>query len=239
VNLNKKTKVYWTVGKDKKIGDRIVAEDITYFAPTPVLKELFSKRKNTAGFFRCPALKEITKNTYAIRAPYDLNFEVTADGGFTSNVSKEFFESLCIWRGNFGNDIDIYAMTLPPAYLFYSKSSVKIESIPAFMETNKSIENINLIPGSFNIGKWIRPVDFTFEVKNSKLPITMKRGDIIFYVRFITEDESEIELERSIDNSIYDVSYTCLSVKERIHHMPLYKMYDMAADYISSFWKTK
>jgi len=237
VNLNNKTKVYWTAGKDR--GNLITPEDITYFAPIPVYDEIFSKRKNTVGIEKCPAIKEMCKNTYAIKAPYDLTLEVTNDGGFNTSVSRDFFESLCNWRGNVGNGTDIYSATLPPSYLFYSKSSVKIESIPAFLQSNKSIENVNLIPGTFNIGKWIRPLDFTIEIKNPKDPVTIKRGDIIFYVRFITEDGSKVELERSNDNSIHEVSFTCTSVKERIRNLTLPKLYEMAEGYINSFWKTK
>jgi hypothetical protein len=119
---------------------------------------------------------------------------------------------------------------------------VHIETIPAFMDSNQSISNLMLIPGTYNISKWIRAVDFSVEVKDDKQPIIIKKDDVLFYVKFRTKDESKIELERvPMSNELRDAMLSCVFVKNHITNLPLKTLYKMAESFMSvlSFKKPK
>ena len=135
-----------------------------------------------------------------------------------------------------------YCLSLPPVYAFYSNSNIQLESIHPFMEINDSITNTILIPGVYNISKWIRPIDFSFEIKDDTKRIKVKRGDVLFYVRFITKDDSKVELERTAFTEELDKAMkSCFNVKEIIKNVPLKTLYSMAESFMRtlSFKKPK
>jgi len=102
------------------------------------------------------------------------------------------------------------------------------------MEVNNSVSNLMSIPGTFNISKWIRCIDFSAEIKDEKKPVKIKKGDVLFYVRFKTKDDSKVELERvPYTVELKYATTACFSVKNHIKNLPLKILYKMAEPFLS------
>jgi hypothetical protein len=88
----------------------------------------------------------------------------------------------------------------------------------------------HLIPGKYNIGKWLRPIDFTIEYKVPKGKIKIKRGEPLFYIHFSTATHETFELERvhQTEGMQHQVG-ACVSLKDHVMKLKpeeTYKMFE-------------
>ena len=231
------TKVYWTPDSDG-----FAEMEIIFPEPESLFKHLQKTREGSLHM-KCPAFADIIKNTYIIKSPIDL--EIFSNRKEKSMQVGGIIEKLGRFVINRMDDVGEgcpLAMSLPPAYIFYSNDDVEIETIHAFMEINDNLSNVMLIPGTFNISKWIRSIDFTFEIKDENKPVKIKKGDVLFYVRFRTKDQSKVELERvAYTEELKHAAKACFSVKEHIRNVPIKTLYKMAESFLTtlSFKKPK
>ena len=82
----------------------------------------------------------------------------------------------------------------------------------------------------------------SFEVKDDNEKIKIKRGDVLFYVKFRTEDNSKVELERTpFTDELDKTMYSCFNVKKILPGLPLKTLYSMAESFMKtlSFRKPK
>lgn len=234
-------KVFWTPYQEKKdalptAGDGI---NLLFSEPTSLLKHITSTRYFDPKFntyIKCPSFLEYCKNVYVVTAPFDIEFLVDRDRKWLqTNLTTTIYNTFVINRGDIIGPNDPYILTMPPKYLFYSTDPVKIEVMPCLLNTSRSIDNINIIPGSYDIDKWIRPLDFTFELKDDKQPIAIKQGDALFCIRFITDDNEKVELERTLltdDLLLAAMASTGVKLLSNAPHS-LKKLYTMAEGFLN------
>jgi hypothetical protein len=175
----------------------IVDED---FDPLPLLtKEIVSTRKNVA-FLKCPAHTDFLKNTYVFKSPFDINFDISIEDGFAKvhceNISQEMFDHIVDLR--FLHDSEKGISQYPLIGVNFLNTLISDESLlfqvfPAFMHYNDFTTKTTVIPGEFDIGKWTRPIELVFEIKNKKERIEIKKGDALSYFKFHTSDTVKIE----------------------------------------------
>ena len=58
-----------------------------------------------------------------------------------------------------------------------------MEILPPFLEWNNR-NNARIICGSYDIGKWKRPIEYAVELKDTDGIFEIKRGEPLLYVRF-------------------------------------------------------
>jgi hypothetical protein len=232
------TKVYWTPDTNNYPEFEVIFPE-----PESLYKHLL-KTRSGSDHIKCPAFVDFVKNTYVIKSAIDMELLLNRKDGSMQVVSgiSEGLATYIINRSDQVGEGCPMLMSLPPAYIFYSKDDVVMESLHGFMELNNSVSNIMSVPGTFNISKWIRSIDFTVEVKNENIPVKIKKDDVLFYVRFKTKDDSKVELERVplTDELKYAVK-ACFSVKNHVKNLPLKTLYKMAEPFLSllSFKKPK
>lgn len=229
-------KVYWTPYNEsrKEKWDWI---NIAYSEPESAYKSIISSRDKQTEYFQCPGVQEYFKNTFVVRAPVDLT--ITYENGVvvTKQYDQEFFDDYVTEKTNPTNKYR--SMVLGFNYVFYSDESCLVEELPAFMEDSELQRSVRVIPGTFDISKWIRPVQFSFEIVDGHQPVTIKRGDPMFYIRFIPSDGSKVSLERiGDDQDIHQMVCSSVNVKNMISHNSLKQNYEMAKSYIK-MWKNR
>lgn len=185
----------------------------------------------------CPAIQGYFKNTYLVRSPIDFVLTPKPDAKTFSidRFDQKFYNEWVIRRpGDFVNPKRPIC-TLGPKMVFVADEDVIIESLPAMMHDSETLRNIRVIPGTYNIHRWMRPLDFTFEILDPSKPLEFKRGDPLFYIRFIDPKGRKIELERiEQTNDILKTMYGMVVLKNYIPKLGLDKLYDMAHDWIKN-----
>lgn len=202
-----------------------------------VLKSITNNRK--AKYIECPAFTDYYKNCFLVRSPFNFEIEIkkTEDGKkyfSTENPEKEFYGAHITDRNEENSLFSM--MSIEYGFTFYSSHSLVIEQIPAMLHMHEAefLKNIMLIQGTFDIAKWYRPVNYAFEIIDDNKPINIKRGDPLFYIRFLTKEK--INFIYDFDNVYADkVTASCLSVKRLFPTLKMEDNYNIAKNIIEIF----
>ena len=169
---------------------------------TNIGRKLFSERvpneligtNHEVNYHKCPAVVEELKNVYGIKSYYDyeLTFEpphhsVQEPRVTSSDYDQEFFKQHVTIRSLQGN---LYSFAQDWAFLT-EEPSLEVTIMPAFLEDNSVANNTIMIPGTVDIGKYFRAIDFAFHVKDQGIgkPIQWSRKDIWIYLKFNTNEK--------------------------------------------------
>ena len=211
-------------------------QNVAVQPPELAYKSIAADRENS-DILPCPAIQGYFKNTFLIRSPIDfvLTPKVDAKTFSIDRFDQKFYIEWVIRRpGDFVNPKRPIC-TLGPKLVFVADEDVIIESLPAMMHDSETLRNIRVIPGTYNIHRWMRPLDFTFEILDPSVPLEFKRGDPLFYVRFIDPKGRKVELERiEQTDDIIKTMYGMVVLKNYIPKLGLDKLYDMAHDWIKN-----
>ena len=176
----------WTYVKNKPELD--VVENL-FFTPQK-LSEIYNGNYST--FRRCPANTSFLKSLWVIRSPADIRIKYNRDTHTydISGVKQDFVDNFFDCRLNdFDKEKGNPLISLMYSYLFVADEPVWIETYPAFL--HGEVENTRFVNGGFNIYNWQRPVDFSFEIRDTKDPVVIKREQPLFYVKFIGNNFDE------------------------------------------------
>lgn len=199
--------------------------------PKPLVTWVCEQRANSF-YLKCPAVIESMKNCFVVTAPFDLNikFDLQNYAVYTDRFGQDFFETYV----NLRNKPDGYPalISLPPAFLFYAKESVKVQVDDLPIITSDSSKNTKMIPGEYDIGKWVRPLDWTFEFTGVDY-INVKMGDPLFTVRFKTKNDLPVKLIRVEPTAnLINKVVACTAVKGYVQGLSLKTLYELAKNYL-------
>lgn len=238
------TTVYWTPYED--VVGKSTSMYLSMIDPTPLLPEFIKSRDATAiansgHYFLCPAFQDYYKNTYVIYSPVDIDLEYDKESGYLKiSKGQEFYDNYVVFRNVKINDANPPLISLAFKYMFIADKSCMVEQLPAALHDNKVANNIRLIPGTFNISKWYRPVEIAFEIANVSQTISIKRGDPLCYVRFIPTDKSKINfVYKELTSDLLEVVDRCVKVKLINPKIALDTLYVMAEKLRNSLWFNK
>lgn len=176
------------------------------------LEKVDTWNESTSRFKECPAFLAYVNNTFVLRSLIDLELTWDKTNQILSSNLPQPQHDLMV-RVHY-NDFDIQKdnpiVAISSAFVFVADKPVYVEFLPPFNDIDPTWR---LVPGSFNINSWTRPVLPTVELLSDK--ITIKRGQPLSYIRFRSENLREnfsleriprtSELENAVDG--------CLSVK--------------------------
>lgn len=205
--------VYWSFLEDEWMR----AEN-----PEPIYKKIIksgSNKNSLSNLSHCPAISQYSKNMYGLKSVYDYNFYIENQEVKTNMYDQEFFNKHVTIR-----DIDKKFFSFQQRYIFFTdEDSLTMETyLHPFLEDNDIQKKCFAIPGSFDIGKWFRNVEFPFFLKNESSEFNINHNDIYTYIRFNTEKQIRFikfmptekilfYVNSSINSSYGKNSYTKLS----------------------------
>lgn len=227
-------KVYWACFEDEWIR----AEE-----PESVLKRLFKNKppdinnqpNNTS---RCPAIGNALKNMFALKSLYSYDFN-TRNGTISSEShDQKFFNRHVTIR-----DYNQKFFSFSNYYIFFTEEeSLEITAyLSPFAEENEVSRRTWSIPGSFDIGKWFRPIEFNFYLRDEFDEFSIMEGDVYTYIKFNTDEKivfqqfiPDEEISKYIDYSLAAQSYTKTGLRSLKDY---YKMLTFKKRIISSIKK--
>jgi hypothetical protein len=187
----------------------------------------------------CPAVVDFLSQIYVIRAAFDFELRLNEYGDAIKHTGPKLSNDgstnniIGFSRSPFSWDRP-YCFTSPPGYVFYADGDVDVEVLPLMLINSDATKNIATVPASFNIGKWIRPLDFTFDILDPNVPVIIKEDDPIFCVRLRSNTGKKIKLEKKeLTQEIDDAVSLCVNLKEYKTRLPLAKGYSLVKNYIS------
>jgi hypothetical protein len=210
---------------------------LVFQEPENLLKHLLKNRAQSR-YLKCYASIDALRNIYVIKAPLDITISYDRERKWlgVDGIDQQMYNLFVLNRAFDFADSDPVLSTFFPRYVFYADSPVKMAVLPTPLLGE--VHNSRVVAGSFDISKWVRPVDWTFEFVDDKQEIVVKRGDPLFSVHFFTPDDSPVELQRvPFTKELKSIGLGCTKTKRLIgKKMPLKKCYEMAESLIS-MWR--
>lgn len=159
--------------------------------PESVAKTFYSleihdeKNANTTLNY-CPSFNSYLKNLYSIKSIYDYEFFVNESGINSNLYDQKFFDNHILTRS-----LEKKFFSFFNRYIFFTDSealNISAYQHPIF-EQNEVSKKCMLIPGTYDIGKWFRPLEFPFILKDEFNSFSVKYEDVLYYLKFHTEEK--------------------------------------------------
>ena len=175
--------VYWACMED---------EWIKATEPEPVIKRFYNlgiKNKDVNAFDainHCPVFNESLKNSYAIKSIYDYSFKIIDNSCFSPDYNQKFYDDHVFVRS-----IDKKFFSFNTRYVFFTEEdSLKMDAYqyPVF-EESEITKRCMIIPGSFDIGKYFRNLEFAFILKKEFDEFVVKDEDVLYYLTFNSKEK--------------------------------------------------
>lgn len=234
------TTIYW--GASRLFEGQTSYLSLLIKEPEAVLPQIIKARdtSNARHFTKCPAFQDYYKNTFVIRSPIDITLNYDASNKFLSihPQGQEFYNATVLHRANDVGYEDAGLFSLGVSYLFIADKDCLIELLPVSMHDNPNASNFRVITGTFNISKWFRPVEFSFELLTSTMRVN--QGDPLFYVRFVPQDGSKVVLKhKEYTDEEEGIALKCGNVKVAQPKLPLQQMYKLTKRLVPELWFNK
>lgn len=223
--MSKTLTVYWSYFTDLYLTPTTNTELAQYSPNYPIRKHMIDKysklnnKDDLKNYFRCPASIAPLKNIFGIRSHMDYSFEKIGRTFSSSDDSLERFNDSFLQR-----ESSLDFITLKWRLLLFSKESVDVVMQPGYLEENDFNNNTILLPGQYNISKWLRPLEPTFILNSKKLKI--KRGDILYYLKFNT-NKKIIFKNFEFNNEIENLVRKSIDLKTYVPNLTLRKLYNL------------
>ena len=237
-------KIYWQPMLEAPLPDLLEdTQDVLMFKPERVIKSLLlAAERQYAGseaeYNRCPAVQDYLANVYAIRSPVSFSVKISPEEGRIVGVDTKSDDVRKLIRFRSNPSITTHTViSLSCYYAFYCKAPMLVEQLPAFFEHGDAQTKATVIPGTFRIDQWVRPVEVALEIQKGVTELVVKRGDILSYVRFVpTPHTKRVVLVRDTDKQrLLDVSNTCVSLKNFMDIRSLEDGYALVSNMVRKF----
>lgn len=152
--------------------------------PVDVWRNFYKTGKIKNGIEKCPAFNSHMKNYWGIKSDYKLNFNVDYSNGSVDADDLDTYHQV-MWCRNpetklwsFKNNIVMFT-DAPSLYAHLN--------LPPWLEDNDFAKKTKPIAGGFDIGKWFRPLEYSFFLEEDSMKINY--GDIYQYIYLDTDEK--------------------------------------------------
>ncbi len=169
-------KVYWNYW----FGDDHEAKLPDEFMKTP--------KKFRAGYdpeydhSKCPAWKEYTENMWVVEQPFDLGMKVdTKEKRINTDLTQKAYDDY-FHVGERWLEGEYPEIQFKLNYVFWTnEKDVWVEQIPHPLLSRQGFE---LVPGTFPISYWHRPVVVGLKILDTDVNLRLRRGTPLYYLKF-------------------------------------------------------
>lgn len=168
--------VYWSCIED---------EWLRAVPPVPVYNNIIDQGLFAdTGVYRCPAFTNSLKNTFCLQSIYDYTFEVSEDAIRSDDYDQNFFDRHVLVRS-----MKDRVFSFQQYFTFFTdEDSLSMTgNLQPFLELNDINNRCLVVPGTFDIGKWFRNVEFSFHLKSTFSQFKITEGETYSYVKFHTD----------------------------------------------------
>lgn len=186
--------------------------NLLYKDPQPLLPELLTERgpDNPHDFFACPAFHLHAANTFIVRSSLDAHVSISSQGfsplDEKSVLTCKLFSFMHPTRQGYRTVLFDHRM------LFFSEQPLILSTYPAFMHRSRVQQDMVYIPGAYDISRWLRPLQGTFEVPETQTTLRIAEGDPLYYVKFQTDQK--VRLRRfQMTQELHGIAHGCVHYK--------------------------
>lgn len=168
----------------------------------------------------CKAAHNIFKNTFVLTHPQSISATF-------SNVEETIVQSSdSRFTINPPSMVGAHTVTLgTSSWIFFSEEDLEISMSPPFMHKTTDRDYGYIPAGKFNIAKWFRPLNLTYQLWGGVNKIEVKKDEPAMYLNFYT-DKKVILKRFNLSEELYQIGIECSELKRSLPRMHLEMMYE-------------
>jgi hypothetical protein len=155
--------------------------------PVPIWEKFITKNDiPDTNIQYCPAFKKSLKNVYGLKSIYDYRFTVNQATVTSDLYDQNFFNEHVIVRSNIHK---VYSFQTYYIFFTEAKSLLMTANMYPALEDTELTKNCLIYPGTFDIGKWYRNIEFAIRLKKDSNCFSINEGEIYSYLKFHTDTD--------------------------------------------------
>lgn len=195
----------------------------------PISALTYIRNKDAFNFLKCPATVDYLKNVYYIMSPLDFTIYKTKENHFSIINDKNGSDLKSFLFLNYPEVVPLNTVPMCQIHLQYYFLSKSNDLIIEVIDPPLSTIPITNICGEFNIGKWVRPTNFSFYIDPNCEHISFTRNDPLYAVRFRSKEK--INLIEILDDKrkeqVLVEQQKAVSIKKWYPNLKLDDAYDL------------
>ena len=213
--------VYWSTCATKENAHKIA---MLQSGPVSIWKTLPAKiGENIQGNYRaCKASLELFKNTYVLKNPQSSTLVMSGDY-LNPELKSDTPNSWIARQSSFENT---YAADYDFSWIFFAEESLKTKFTNAYMHKTEASKGGYLTSGSYDIGKWFRPLHLTYHLWENNNTLNIKENEPTYYIEFDT-DKKVILKQFEIVEEIFQIAHQAVGFTKWVPNKSLKERYEV------------
>jgi hypothetical protein len=109
--------------------------------------------------------------------------------------------------------------------LFFSEQPLVMATYPAYLHDSEVTSKLRYIPAAYDISKWIRPLQGTYEVREDVRQLRVGQDDALYYVKFETTERVRLRRFKTTPE-LHAIVHGCVHYKLFRQRSSLPRVYD-------------
>lgn len=205
-------------------------DSIRMLAPEP--QRSLANVEARGEFLKCVAVQDFHVNAFTVYSPFSAKFTFDRANNKIDIVGDNHLNT-----AKYNEDGDV-ELQLFPQYVFRTTAPVMMQLLPPVLATNRN--DAFVVPGEFDISRWIRPLNTAFIVPKHVDVFEIKEGEPLFSIRFITPNNEPVKLIRqALTGEEINLAKACTNITYVKLGLSLSSLYELFDNFKKSFKKSK
>jgi hypothetical protein len=186
--------------------------NLLYREPVPLIQDLIGERgkENPHDFFACPAFHLHSQNMFVVKSVVDANVGIKPEGFVPldeqSKLTGQLFSYMHPTRKGFRTILFDHRM------LLFSEHPLIMSTYPAYMHRSEVQTKLCYVPAAYDISKWLRPLQGTFEIPETTPSIKIQDNDPLYYIKLGTTEKVNLRRFQMVPE-IQAITHGCVHYK--------------------------
>jgi hypothetical protein len=187
--------------------------------PTPVMRTLPKAGPNS--YLACQAASNLFANTFVLTHPQDLSATFSNPKNPTSESTDTRFVV------HVPSEVGAHTVALDTSsWIFFCEEDLEASMTPPFMHQTLDKDYGYIPAGKFNISRWFRPFNLTYQLWAGVTEMKVRKGDPAMYLTFHT-DKKVILKRFDLTRDLYRMGIECSELKHSLPRMHLEMLYNV------------
>lgn len=204
--------VYWA---NFGLPDRLQRTNLIAEPPVRIM-QTFHKEAGEVSYKACAGSKNLYQNTFVIKSPFDVDAKI---------IDSTVYEPLNLVNLRKPTYEEAHSIDYDYHWIFFSEESVEIVQTPPYMHQTEASKYGTIASGSYDISKWFRNINPTYNLHTGVDEFKTKKDEPIFYIDFRTKKRIVLK-QFDLTPDLYNLAIATADLKKLFPFEPLEVLYN-------------
>lgn len=190
--------------------DRIQRTNLIVEPPARIMSTFHKESgnvTNSSSYKACSGAKNLFQNTFVLKSPFDV--DATFVGEYPNIMVREPNQLINLRNPTYKN---AHSIDYDFQWIFFCEESLELVQTPPFAHKVKATDYGILASGSYDIGKWFRTINATYNLYEGVDTFKIHKDEPIFYIDFRTKKRVILK-QFDLSQKLFQLAYAAAEIK--------------------------